>query len=53
MNIGLLEKTNYVQCRRQDLPLGPSNMFFRGQILMDTILLCGVGHVYLCLYILV
>jgi hypothetical protein len=30
-----------MQYRHQDLPLGPSDMFFRGQILMNTSLLQG------------
>jgi hypothetical protein len=38
MYIGLLKKVIYVQYRRHDLPLGPSDMFFRSLILMDTIL---------------
>jgi hypothetical protein len=29
--------------RRQDLPLGPSNMFFQNHIIKDTVLLRGVG----------
>jgi hypothetical protein len=35
----------YVQYRRQDLPLGPSDMLFHSHILLDTLLLWGVGHV--------
>jgi hypothetical protein len=34
-----------MQYRRQDLPSGPSDMLFRGKILMDTTLLWGVGLV--------
>jgi hypothetical protein len=41
--IGLLKKKS-VQYRRQDLPLGPSDMFFRGLILLDTVILWA-GHV--------
>jgi hypothetical protein len=37
---------NHVRYRRQDLALGPSDMLFRGQLLLDTILLKGRGYVY-------
>jgi hypothetical protein len=37
------EKIISVQYRRQDLPLGPSDMFFRVHILLNTALLRGVG----------
>jgi hypothetical protein len=37
------EKVISVQYRHQDLPLGPSDMFFRGQILLNAILLQGGG----------
>jgi hypothetical protein len=43
MYIGLLKKIISVQYRRQDLPLGLSDMFFRSLILLDTILICGGG----------
>jgi hypothetical protein len=35
----------FVQYRRQNLPLVPSDTFFRGLILLDTIILWGVRHV--------
>jgi hypothetical protein len=35
MYIGLFEKNKiYVRYRRQDLPLGPSDMFFQDQVLL-------------------
>jgi hypothetical protein len=34
-----------VQYRHQDLPLGPSDMFFCGQIFLTTSYFKGVGHV--------
>jgi hypothetical protein len=37
------EKIISLQYRHQDLPLGPSDMFFRGQILLNTILRRGGG----------
>jgi hypothetical protein len=39
MYTGLLKKVISVQYRHQDLPLGPSDMFFRGLILMNAVLL--------------
>jgi hypothetical protein len=36
---GLFEKITYVHYPRQDLPLGPSDMTFRGEILLDIVLL--------------
>jgi hypothetical protein len=38
-------KKKSVQNRHQDLPLGPSDMRFRGHILLNTVLPRGVGHV--------
>jgi hypothetical protein len=43
MYIWLLKKLFSVQYRHQDLPLGPSDKFFRGYILLNTILLRGGG----------
>jgi hypothetical protein len=37
------EKIISVRYRHQDLPLGPSDMFFRIQILLSTVLLRGDG----------
>jgi hypothetical protein len=34
MHGGLLEKNCFVRYRRQDLPLGPSDMYFQYQILL-------------------
>jgi hypothetical protein len=44
MYTGLLKMIS-VPYRHQDLPLGPSDMFFRGLTLLDTILLQGSWHV--------